>query len=95
MAVYTGAAQLYDNVEALFTLIAAKNPGAADSVLASRLVIRLRCTEPDAEITINGRRRPLETIYGPAKLLTLYLACGILASATTLVWNWDTRVLGV
>jgi membrane associated rhomboid family serine protease len=37
--------------------------------------------------------RASETIYGPAKLLTLYLACGILASATTLVWNWDTRVL--
>jgi hypothetical protein len=68
MAVHTGAAQLYDNVEPLFTLIAAKNPGAADSVLASRLVIRLRCTEPDAEITVNGRRRPLETIYGPAHL---------------------------
>ena len=68
MTVYTDAQQLHAYVEALFALIAEENPGAADSVLASRLVIRLRCTEPDAEITINGRRRPLETIYGPALL---------------------------
>jgi len=68
MAVYVDSEQLYTNVEALFTLIAEKNPGAADAVLASRLVIHLRCTEPDAEITINGRRRPLETTYGPTRL---------------------------
>lgn len=68
MAVYVDSEQLYTNVEALFALIAEKNPGAADAVLASRLVIRLRCTEPDAEITINGRRRPLETTYGPTRL---------------------------
>jgi hypothetical protein len=68
MAVYTEAEQLYSYVEALFALIAQENPGAADSVLASRSVIRLRCTEPEAEITINGRQRPLETTYGPTRL---------------------------
>lgn len=67
MAVYNDAEQLYEYVEALFALIAEENPGAADAVLASRLVIRLRCTEPDAEITINGRQRPLETTYGPTR----------------------------
>jgi hypothetical protein len=68
MAVYADAEQLYTYVEALFALIEDKDPGAADAVLASRLVIRLRCTEPDAEITINGRRRPLETTFGPTRL---------------------------
>ncbi len=68
MAVYIDAEQLYSYVEALFALIAEKDPGAADSVLASRLVIRLHCTEPEAEITINGRQRPLETTYGPSRL---------------------------
>jgi hypothetical protein len=68
MAVYVDSEQLYTYVEALFALIAEKNPGAADAVLASRLVIRLRCTEPDAEITLNGRRRPLETTFGPTPL---------------------------
>jgi hypothetical protein len=32
------------------------------------MVIRMRCTEPDAEITINGRQRPLETTFGPTRL---------------------------
>jgi hypothetical protein len=68
VAVYVDAEQVYAYVEALFALIAEKEPGAADAVLASRLVIRLRCSEPDAEITINGRQRPLETTYGPTRL---------------------------
>jgi hypothetical protein len=68
MAVYTDAEQLYRYVQALFALIEEKEPGAADAVLASRLVIRLHCTDPEAEITINGRRRPLETTFGPNSL---------------------------
>ena len=68
MAVYTDTEQLNAYVKALFALIAEKDPGAADSVLASRLVIRLLCTEPEAEITINGRQRPLEMTYGPSRL---------------------------
>jgi hypothetical protein len=68
MTVYTDARQLYNYVQALFALIEEKEPGAADAVLASHLVIRLRCTDPDAEITINGRRRPLETNFGPTNL---------------------------
>ncbi len=68
MAVYTDAEQLYSYVQALFSRIAEREPGAADAVLASRMVIRLRCTEPEAEITINGRQRPLETTFGPTRL---------------------------
>ena len=68
MAIYNNAEQLYTYVEALFALIAEENPGAADAVVASRLVIRLRCTGPDAEMTINGRQRPLETTFGPSPL---------------------------
>ena len=81
MTVYTDAEQLYAYVKALFTLIAEKIPTAADSILASRLVIRLHCTGPDAEITINGRRRPLETTYGPTRLrptLDIELTAGTL-----------------
>lgn len=37
--------------------------------------------------------RASETIYGPAKLLSLYLFCGVVASATTLMWNWNSNVL--
>ena len=68
MAVYTDTEQLYRYVRALFARIAENDPSAADAVLASRMVIRIRCTEPDAEITINGRQRPLETTFGPTRL---------------------------
>jgi len=49
----------------LFARIEAEEPGAADAILASRLVIRLRCTAPEAEFTINGRQRPVQTTFGP------------------------------
>ncbi len=68
MSVYTDSEQLYAYLRALFALIAERNPGAADAVLSSRLVIRLRCTEPEAEITLNARQRPLETTFGPTRL---------------------------
>ena len=68
MAVYTDTEQLYRYVQALFARIAENDPSAADAILASKMVIRMRCTEPDAEITINGRRRPLETTFGPSRL---------------------------
>jgi hypothetical protein len=68
MSVYADSEQLYAYMKALFAAIAEKNSRAADAVLASRLVIRLRCTEPDAEITLNGRQRPLETTFGPTRL---------------------------
>jgi hypothetical protein len=64
MATYTDTEQLYRYVQALFAQIAENDPAAADAILASKMVIRMRCTEPDAEITINGRQRPLETTFG-------------------------------
>src|SRR5512139_1734897 len=68
MTPYTDSDQLYACIKALFSRIAAEDSGAADEILASRMVIRLRCTKPAAEFTVNGRRRPLETIFGPSSL---------------------------
>ena len=53
-------------MKALFSRIEQKDPGAADAVSSSRLLIRLRCTEPDGELTINGRQRPAQITYGPS-----------------------------
>jgi hypothetical protein len=68
MTPYTDSDQLYTCIKALFSRIAAQDSGAADEILASHMVIRLRCTEPAAEFTINGRRRPLQTVFGPSSL---------------------------
>jgi hypothetical protein len=68
MAFYADADQFYTCTKTLFTRIEEQEPGAADAILASRLVIRLRCTEPDAELTINGRQRPVQITFGPSRL---------------------------
>ena len=65
MAFYTDSEQLYGSMRLLFALVEQDEPGAADAILASRLVIRLRCTAPEAEFTINGRRRPVQVVFGP------------------------------
>jgi hypothetical protein len=68
MPFFADSEQLYACTKALFSRIQEQDPGAADAILASHLVIRLRCTKPKAEITINGRQRPVQTTYGPSRL---------------------------
>lgn len=68
MPVYANDDQLYACTKALFSRIAEEDPGAADAILASRLVIRLRLSGPVAELTINGRQRPVQTTFGPSTL---------------------------
>jgi hypothetical protein len=67
MAFFADSEQLYACAKALFTQIQEEDPGASDAILASHLVIRLRCTQPDAEFTLNGRQRPVNITYGPAR----------------------------
>lgn len=67
MTAYVDTGQFYTITRALFARIDAQDPGAADAILASRLVIRVRCTGPDAEFTLDGRQRPLQTTFGPSK----------------------------
>jgi hypothetical protein len=67
MTVFADSNQLYACMHSFLDRVA-QEPGAGDAILASRLVIRLRCTEPEAECTLDGRRRPLEVVYGPSPL---------------------------
>jgi hypothetical protein len=68
MAVFHTTEQLYICTEALLTGIQEQDPAAADTILASHMIFRLRTTDPEAEITMNGRKRPLKISYGPAGL---------------------------
>lgn len=73
MSFYTSTDALYSTLHATFIRIEKGSPDHLDGLkglMASRLVIRLKCTEPDAEITLNGRERPFKAIYGsPAPTL--------------------------
>jgi hypothetical protein len=68
MSFFADTDQLYSCIQMLFDRIGEEEPGSADAILASRLVIRLCCSGPEAELTINGRQRPLETTFGPSRL---------------------------
>ncbi len=68
MPVYSQSDQLYDNLRLLFERIQKVHPGATRSVAASRLVIRLACSAPKAEILINGRADPVQITYGTGRL---------------------------
>jgi hypothetical protein len=68
MPVFADATQLYRCTEELFARVQEQDPQATDTILASRLVIRLRSKAPDAEITMDGRRRPVQTTFGPSPL---------------------------
>jgi hypothetical protein len=64
MAVYKSTDQYYTVAEALFDRVQEENPDAADSVMEARLLIRFKCTDPTAELLINGRRRPASVSFG-------------------------------
>ncbi len=67
MAFFADTDQFYACTRVLFDRILEEEPGAADGITAAHMVFRLRCRQPDAGITLNGRRRPLEIVYGPAR----------------------------
>jgi hypothetical protein len=65
---FSTAEQLYTCAQALFERVQQADPAATAQITNGRLVICLRCTEPTAEITVNGRQRPLQLIYGPSNI---------------------------
>ncbi|MFC2023902.1 SCP2 sterol-binding domain-containing protein [Chloroflexota bacterium] len=68
MPFFENSQQLEACMRALFTRIEEQDPGAGDAISASHLVIRLRCIEPAAELTIDGRKHPARTLLGPSAM---------------------------
>ena len=66
MPFYHDTEQLYAATQALFARIGQNSPHAADGILRARLVIRLRTSEPEGEIALDGRQPPLKSHFGPA-----------------------------
>jgi hypothetical protein len=68
MPVYSQSEKLVETLQVLFERIQSAHPGATASLAASRLIIRLACSAPAAEITINGRKQPVQITYGKSPL---------------------------
>lgn len=67
MPVYTHTDQLYSSLRLLFGRIQ-RDPDATRLVADARMVIRLRCNAPVAEVVINGRLLPVKISYGATAL---------------------------
>lgn len=68
MPVFANQEQLYTSMRLLFDRLQTQDSGSTQALLASRLVIRLRCTSPALEINIHGRQRPVKITYAPSSL---------------------------
>ena len=66
MPFYHDTQQMDAVLRALFARIGQSSPRAADGILKARLVIRLRTSEPEGEIALDGRQPPLKSYFGPA-----------------------------
>lgn len=66
MSFFADSDQLYAVAQQLLSQVQKEKPQAAEGITRSRLVVRLRTSGPAAEVTLNGRQRPLQIIYGPA-----------------------------
>lgn len=68
MPVYRSAEVLYTCLQATFDRIQTESPEAITGLLASRLSLRFKCSQPAAEILLNGRQKTFEANYGPSAL---------------------------
>lgn len=64
MAVYQSAEQLYNIMQQLVAEIEGRYPQATEAMLKSKLVIRFVCRQPDGEMVVDARKRPLQILYG-------------------------------
>ncbi len=84
MPFYRNSDSLYRALRATFSHIKDRAPDHLDglnSLMATRTILRLKCTAPAAEVTLNGREKTFKGIYGPSPLradLTIELAADTL-----------------
>lgn len=85
MPVYTDAEQFYTVLRRVFDTVRERHD-AIETFTSSNLVIRLRLTDPDAEVLLDGRQPPLEIFFGerPGKAdLELVMTADILHEVWT------------
>jgi hypothetical protein len=64
VTVFSNSEQIYTVMQSLFERMNGLTPDPVDALVSSRMVVRIKLTEPEAQITINGRNRPVNIDYG-------------------------------
>jgi hypothetical protein len=68
MAIYRDSEQLYTCAAAFFNRLRETYPQAEDAVKKARTLIKVSCPDLQAEFLVNGRRNPVEIVYGANKI---------------------------
>ena len=64
MAYFRNSEQIYRIMQSLFERMSGLSPDPVDALRSSHMVVQIKLTEPEAQITINGRKRPVTIDYG-------------------------------
>lgn len=64
MPAFQDTEKLYSVMRETFGRVAQSNPKAFDELTKARLTVRFKVSAPMGEITIDGKARPMKTIYG-------------------------------
>ena len=64
MSTYANAEKLYAVLQAVFDHVKQKS-SHIETFTSSNLVVRMRFSEPEAEVLLDGRQPPLEVFFGP------------------------------
>lgn len=64
MAIFQSSDNLYAILTEVFETVASE-PENIDGFLRNNLVVRIRFSDPEAEVLVDGRQRPLQAFTGP------------------------------
>ncbi len=69
MSFYRDPDTLYTALRTVFGRIEVESPQALSGLMSEKMLIRMKFSQPPAEVTLSGRRPRFELIYGPTKLM--------------------------
>ncbi len=66
--IYEDAAQFEAMFTKMFDQVATDDPDGMDALVAEQMVIRFRLREPDVDLWVDGRSKPVQTSFGQQDL---------------------------
>ena len=68
MTVFVNSDHLYANLKEVFNQVG-QDSQAVEAVAATNMIFRLRLTSPNADVTLNCRKKPIKILYGRNSLI--------------------------
>jgi putative sterol carrier protein len=68
VTIFSDTEQFYACTRAVFERMAQQDPGAGEAISRTAMILRLSVTDPAGQITLDGRRDPIQTLFGENSL---------------------------